>query len=102
MINIGLVGFGYWGPNLLRNFSETPGACVSGVADTNSARLELVQKRYPAAKTTRHFHDLLRDPEVDVVAIATPVATHFELGMAALRAGKHVWMEKPMTESLFQ
>lgn len=102
MINIGIVGYGYWGPNLLRNFAETSGATVVVVADTDSKRLELVQRRYPAVRTTTHFQDLLQDPEIDAVAVATPVGTHFELGMAALRAGKHLWLEKPMTETLLQ
>jgi predicted dehydrogenase len=102
MISIGVIGYGYWGPNLVRNFSDTHGMRVAGVADIDPAKLELVVRRYPAATITRHFQDLLQDPSIDVVAIATPVATHFELGMAALRSGKHVWMEKPMTETHLQ
>jgi len=102
MINIGIVGYGYWGPNLVRNFSETPGVTVAAVADQDTKRLELVQRRYPAVRTTQRFQDLLQDPKVDAIAIATPVSTHFELGMAALRAGKHLWLEKPMTETLLQ
>jgi predicted dehydrogenase len=86
----------------MRNFSETPEATVSAVADMDSRRLELVSRRYPGTGTTRHFTDLLQDPNIDVIALATPVSTHFELGMAALRAGKHVWIEKPMTESALQ
>ncbi len=102
MINIGVLGYGYWGPNLVRNFAETPGTVVAAVADLDSTKLELVQRRYPAVKTTTRFQDLLQDPAIDVIAIATPVGTHFELGMAALRAGKHLWLEKPMTETLLQ
>lgn len=99
MINIGIIGYGYWGPNLVRNFAETPGATVAAVADLNPKQLELVQRRYPAVKVTTDFQELLRDPSIDAIAIATPVSTHFELGMAALRAGKHLWLEKPMTET---
>ena len=101
-MNIGIVGYGYWGPNLVRNFSETPGVTVAAVADQDTKRLELVQRRYPAVRTTQRFQDLLQDPKVDAIAIATPVSTHFELGMAVLRAGKHLWLEKPMTETLLQ
>jgi predicted dehydrogenase len=102
MINIGILGYGYWGPNLLRNFAETPGVTVAAVADLDSKKLELVQRRYPAVKTTQRFQDLLQDPGIDAVAIATPVGTHFDLGMAVLKAGKHLWVEKPMTETLAQ
>lgn len=99
MINIGIVGYGYWGPNLVRNFAETPGASVIAVADLDTSKLAVVQRRYPAVRTTPDFCDLLKDPAIDAIAIATPVNTHFELALAALRAGKHVWLEKPMTET---
>ncbi len=102
MIKIGIIGYGYWGPNLVRNFSETPGAAVAAVSDLNPKQLELVQRRYPGVKTTTDYQDLLRDPSIDAIAIATPVSTHFELGMAALKAGKHLWLEKPMTETADQ
>ena len=98
MINIGIVGYGYWGPNLVRNFAETPGANVAAVSDLDRAKLAVVQRRYPAVRTTTEFRDLLNDASIDAIAIATPVDTHFELALAALRAGKHVWLEKPMTE----
>ena len=99
MINIGIVGYGYWGPNLVRNFAETPGANVAAVSDLDTAKLAVVQRRFPAVKTTTDFRELLNDPAIDAIAIATPVNTHFELALAALRAGKHVWVEKPMTET---
>lgn len=102
MINIGIVGYGYWGPNLVRNFAETPGANVAAVADLDTAKLAVVQRRYPAVKVTTDLLDLLNDPAIDAIAVATPVNTHFELALAALRAGKHVWLEKPMTESSAQ
>lgn len=99
MIKIGIVGYGYWGPNLVRNFAETTGAKVAAVSDLDSAKLALVQRRYPAVKTTTDFRELLSDPDIDAIAIATPVSTHFEVALLALRAGKHVWLEKPMTET---
>jgi predicted dehydrogenase len=102
MINIGIIGYGYWGPNLVRNFAETPDASVRAVADVDPRKLELVQRRYPAAKVTTNFVDLLQDPAIHAIAIATPVSSHFELAMAALKAGKHVWVEKPLAETSLQ
>jgi predicted dehydrogenase len=102
MIEIGVIGYGYWGPNLVRNFAETDGAAVRAVSDLDPAQRALVQRRYPAVHTTADFRDLLNDPAIDAIAIATPVHTHFELALAALRAGKHVWVEKPMTQTADQ
>ena len=99
MIKIGVIGYGYWGPNLVRNFSETQGITVASVADLDPKKLEIVQKRFPMAKVTTRFQDLLENKDIDAIAIATPVSTHFELGMAVLKAGKHLWLEKPMTET---
>lgn len=99
MIKIGVIGYGYWGPNLVRNFAETPGMTVAGVADLDPKKLELVQKRIPGVKVTMRFQDLIENKDINAIAIATPVNTHFELGMAALKAGKHLWLEKPMTET---
>ena len=102
VLNIGVIGYGYWGPNLVRNFSELTDARVHTVADLNPKALETVARRYPATKVTSDAMAMIRDPEIDAVAIATPVSTHFSLAMAALRAGKHVWLEKPMTETSLQ
>ena len=97
MITVGVIGYGYWGPNLVRNFTEAPGGRVGFVTDVRAERLSHAASRYPAAKVSTDYRDLLADPSVDAVAIATPVSSHFDLGMAALRAGKHVLVEKPMT-----
>lgn len=102
MIKVGVVGYGYWGPNLVRNFAETPNAAVAAVADLDSEKLEVVRRRYPAVNVTTRFQDLLEDSSIDAIAVATPVNTHFELGMAVLRAGKHLWLEKPMAETSLQ
>jgi predicted dehydrogenase len=102
MIRIGVIGYGYWGPNLVRNFAETPGAEVAAVADLDIAKLALVKRRHPAVKATRRFQDLLEDPSINAIAVATPVSSHFELGMAVLKAGKHLWLEKPMAETSLQ
>jgi predicted dehydrogenase len=96
VIGVGIVGYGYWGPNLLRNFSEVPGCRVISVSDLQDARLAKVRARYPSVNTTTSFGDLISDPQVDAVVIATPVCTHFDLAMQALRAGKHVLVEKPI------
>jgi predicted dehydrogenase len=97
VITVGVIGYGYWGPNLVRNFTEAPGGRVGFVTDVRAERLSHVASRYPAAKVSTDYRDLLADPAVDAVAIATPVSSHFDLAMAALRAGKHVLVEKPMT-----
>lgn len=102
MINIGVIGYGYWGPNLVRNLAEVNRVTLTAVVDSNPEKLALVQRRFPAVKTTADFQDLIRDPTIDAIAIATPVNTHFELGMAVLKAGKHLWLEKPMTETSLQ
>lgn len=98
-INIGVIGYGYWGPNLVRNFSEISGSQVRTVSDFKPDLLAKAQARYPAIQITTDYQDILADPKIDAVAIATPVATHFDLALAALRAGKHVFVEKPITVS---
>ena len=99
MINIGVIGYGYWGPNLVRNFVEIQGLTVASIADLDPKKLEIVHKRYPGIKTTTNFEEMINDPGIDAIAVATPVSTHFNFGMAALKAGKHLWLEKPMTET---
>ena len=97
MIRFGVIGYGYWGPNLVRNFNEVPDARVVKVCDLRSDRLALVRKRYPTVETTSDYRDMLDDPSIDAVVIATPVSTHGEFALQALQAGKHVLVEKPMT-----
>ena len=99
MITVGVIGYGYWGPNLVRNFAELPDARVVWVTDFRPDRLALVTARYPTIGVSADPVDVFNDPSVDAVVIATPVHTHFELGLAALRAGKHVLMEKPVTST---
>jgi predicted dehydrogenase len=98
-INIGVIGYGYWGPNLVRNFVEIPGSQVKMVSDFKPELLAKVQSRYPSIQVTTDCRDMFSDPKIDAVAIATPVTTHFDLALAALQAGKHVLVEKPMTVS---
>ncbi|HVZ19682.1 MAG TPA: Gfo/Idh/MocA family oxidoreductase [Vicinamibacterales bacterium] len=97
MIGIGIIGYGYWGPNLVRNFMETPGCQVTAVAEPRAAQLARMSARYPGIQAFGTAEELIASPAVDFVIIATPVATHFALAMAALKAGKHVLVEKPMT-----
>src|ERR1700737_443098 len=78
-IRVGVIGYGYWGPNLVRNFGELPGSQVWSVSDTVAERLALVHARYPAVNVTQDHHALIQDPAIDAVAIITPVSTHFEL-----------------------
>jgi predicted dehydrogenase len=102
MINVAVIGYGYWGPNLVRNFAEIPGTTVRTVVDLDAPKLEAVQQRYPGVKVSTDFLQVINDPKIDAVVIATPVTSHFELAAAALKAGKHVWVEKPMTETSLQ
>lgn len=102
MIGIAVIGFGYWGPNLVRNLDGAPGARVVAVSDLRREQLAKVQARYPAVKTTTDYRELLNDPSIDAIVIATPVSTHFELALDALRAGKHVLVEKPLAVTVEQ
>lgn len=100
MIGIGVIGFGYWGPNLVRNFAEASGARVVSVCDSRAERLALVAKRYPGVKTTTSADEVLNDPAVDAVIIATPVATHYALVKQALQNNRHVLVTKPLTDAV--
>lgn len=93
---IGLVGFGYWGPNLARNLAEQDGAVLTRIADASPARRHLAASRYPAAVVSDNALDVLCGADVDAVVVATPVAAHFGLAQAALKAGKDVLVEKPL------
>jgi predicted dehydrogenase len=97
---VAVVGLGYWGPNLVRNLYELPAAELVAVCDLDVGRLERIARRYPDVRRTTSYRELLEDPTVEAVAIATAVGTHFELARAALEAGKHVFVEKPMAGSI--
>jgi predicted dehydrogenase len=102
MVNIALVGLGYWGPNLARNFVALPEATLHTLCDTQTERLERLGRQYPSAKQQTSFEAVLADPTVEAVVIATPVQTHFDLALAALQAGKHVLVEKPLAQTTRQ
>lgn len=97
MVGIGVIGYGYWGPNLVRNFFELKGSEVRMVSDLLPNRLKTVSLRYPSLKTSLNYRDVIKDPGVDAVVVATPVFNHFEIGMEVLRSGKHLLLEKPLT-----
>jgi predicted dehydrogenase len=96
-VGVAVVGCGYWGPNLLRNFFDTPGCTVVAACDKSEERLEAMSRRHPSIIATTSFDEVLEHPGVDAVAIATPVFTHAALARRAIEAGKHVLVEKPMT-----
>lgn len=98
-VTFAVVGLGYWGPNLLRVLGDDPGVEVKWICDLDPARLARFQRRHPTAATTTELRDVLEDPDVDAVAIATPIFTHFDLASASLRAGKHTFVEKPLAPS---
>lgn len=99
MLRIGVIGCGYWGPNLIRNFENQDRSEVKWVADLSRERLEHMEGLYPSIQTTENYQDLLKDPEVDAIVVATPVSTHFNFAMEAMDAGKHVFVEKPLASS---
>lgn len=97
MVRLGIIGYGYWGPNLARNAAEANGSELVAIADFSAAALARAGKRHPGAALYKSWRELLADPKVDAVMIATPVASHFDIALGALKAGKHVLVEKPMT-----
>ena len=99
---IGVIGCGYWGPNLLRNFSEQEEARLRWMCDLDTRRLETLARRYPSAQTTTDYRQLLADSKLDAVVISTPVSTHYNFAREALEAGKHVLVEKPFTASVVE
>lgn len=102
LIRVGVIGYGYWGPNVVRNLHGLDNACVEIVCDKSAAALGRVRKTYPGILTTSDANDVLRSPNVDAVAVITPVWTHYELAKAALENGKHVFVEKPLTSNAAQ
>lgn len=102
MVNVAVIGAGYWGPNLIRNFTATAGAKLVAVCDLSAERLAKVCAPYPAVEQVTDFTALVARKDIDAVAIATPVSSHYPLAKQALEAGKHVMVEKPMTATVAQ
>lgn len=102
MIKVGVIGYGYWGPNLVRNFAASTRCRVVAVCDLEPKRLAVAERAYPGIRTTSDPADLFAAADIDAIAIATPVRLHYQLALEALRAGKHVLVEKPVTETAGQ
>ena len=96
-IKVGVVGCGYWGPNLIRNLRQSPDCQLKLICDASERRLAHMQRLHPGVATTRRFEDLLNGADLDAVVIATPVRSHYEMAKACLSVGKHAFIEKPMT-----
>jgi predicted dehydrogenase len=101
-IRVGVIGYGYWGPNIVRNLSALDQCDVVSICDRNATALKRAQKSYSAVRLTTDVADVLESPDLDAVAIVTPVWTHFELAKTALENGKHVFVEKPFTATSAQ
>jgi len=99
-VRVGVAGLGYWGPNLARNFAALPGCELTWCCDADEAARERVGAGFPGARLTGELDDLLGDPQLDAVVLATPVPTHGPLAERALRAGKHCFVEKPLAQSV--
>ena len=101
-MRIGIIGYGYWGPQIVRNFHTLEGCEVAVVCDKNAAALRRVQHAYPGMQVSSEITETLAAPNIDAIAVITPVWTHFELTKAALESGKHVFVEKPFTSTTAQ
>jgi predicted dehydrogenase len=101
-VRVGVIGYGYWGPNIVRNLSGLENCQLAAVCDKNPAALKRAARAYPGVAVTTEFTDVLRSPDIDAIAVATPVWTHFEFAKAALENGKHVFVEKPFTSTSHQ
>ncbi|TMD38008.1 MAG: Gfo/Idh/MocA family oxidoreductase [Chloroflexi bacterium] len=101
-VRVGVIGYGYWGPNLVRNLCEVPDFDVAVVSDRRPQRLAQAKQRHPTVTTTTDCNEIFASSAIDAVVIVTPVSTHFDLALAALRAGKHVLITKPVTASAEQ
>ena len=102
MIRIAIIGYGYWGPNLVRNFMNVEGCAVTHVCDLDIKKLDVSKKKYPSITTTNSIDQIFENSEIDAVVIATPVSTHYDLASKALESNKHILVEKPLTDNVEQ
>ena len=102
MIKIGVIGYGYWGPNIVRNFQAVDHCKVGSICDLNQKSLDRARKSFPAVETTRFPEQVLASTDIDAIAVITPVATHYPLAKKALENGKHIFVEKPFTQNAAQ
>ncbi|MBF0542604.1 MAG: Gfo/Idh/MocA family oxidoreductase [Nitrospirae bacterium] len=100
MLKVGVIGFGYWGPNIVRNFNALKDSEVTRVCDLNQASITRIHECYRHITTTSDYRDITGSPDIDIVAVVTPVFTHYEIARAALLNGKHVFVEKPFTSTV--
>jgi predicted dehydrogenase len=100
MINVAVIGYGYWGPNLVRNFQEIENGRVAVCCDADCQRLAQVKSKHPSVELTGDYESVLKNPGVDAVVIATPIGTHYKLARKALEHGKHVLVEKPLAATV--
>ncbi len=99
VVEVGVIGYGYWGPNIVRNFAGLENAQIVTLCDKSPAALKRASRSYPGVHLTTDFTEILQSPDIDAVAVVTPVWTHYELAKAALENGKHVFVEKPFTST---
>jgi len=99
MINVGIIGAGYWGPNLIRNFIKHSNANLKKVCDLKEGRLEFIHKSYPDLSLTKDSNEVINNPDIDAIVIATPVNTHKEIAVKSIEKGKHVFIEKPLSDN---
>ena len=99
-IRVGVIGAGYWGPNIVRNLYEAPGAEAVAVADLSQERLDAISKRFPSLRVTTDYREVIGDPTIDAICVVTPVGTHRRFAEEAFAAGKHVFVEKPLAQSV--
>ncbi len=102
MINIGVIGYGYWGPNIVRNFSGIEGVSVRAICDSHASCLDRARRACPQARMTSDLREVLEATDIDAVAVITPVSTHYDLAKRALLNGKHLFVEKPFTATVTQ
>jgi predicted dehydrogenase len=102
MINVGVIGYGYWGPNIIRNFSNADGARVVAAADKKPEALDKIKKMYPDIRCSTSADDVITAPDIDCVAVVTPVSGHYPLSKKVLESGKHLFVEKPFTATVAQ
>ncbi len=102
LVRVGVIGYGYWGPNVVRNLHSIEGCQVTAICDKNPAGLQRANRDYPGVELTTNLSELLTSTEIDAIAVVTPVWTHFELAQSALQNGKHVFVEKPFTSTAQQ
>ena len=102
MIKVGIIGYGYWGPNLVRNFMNIEGCTVTHICDLDFKKLEIAKKKYPSINITNSIDEIFENLEINAIVVATPVSTHYDLASKSLESNKHTLVEKPLTNNVEQ